>query len=160
MMAGMVEEGRALTVTTTPPVTRLVAWFPGRQSHPRQPNTREMERLAPHAQISSAPSKRGHSPILRCPDANNGYQVVLGVSLRPPQRCPVPPLAGQRTRAWLVSPSVCSYGRCERSTIAFLCSARVFDPPSPLLDCISLHSIPNMTLASRSLDFQNALPTL
>jgi hypothetical protein len=141
----------------TPQVELLVTWSPDRQKLPRPLNTREMARLAPHSQISIVPSGRRHWLILRCLDASGGYQFLLEVSLRPSQRCPIPPLSGQRARAWIVSPSVCSSGRCSRSTIACLCRAGFFDPSSPLWDCVSLHNMPNMTLASPTSCFQNAL---
>jgi hypothetical protein len=63
---------------------------------------REMERLVQHSRISIAPSGRRHSLILRCLDASSGYRGVLGVSLRPPQRSPVPLRLS-------LSPSTCEY---------------------------------------------------
>jgi hypothetical protein len=68
-------------MTTTPQAELLVTWSPARQSHPRPQDRTEMERLAPHPQISIALSGRRHSLILRYLDASKLYQVGLGVSL-------------------------------------------------------------------------------
>src|SRR5262249_15077047 len=69
------------TATTTPPVELLVACSTGRQNHPTAPNRREMEQVAPHSQISIAPSERRYSLILRCLDASMLYQGGLRVCL-------------------------------------------------------------------------------
>src|SRR5215813_12378802 len=67
--------------TTTTQGTQLVTWSTGRRNHPRSRDTTEMERLAPHSRISSAPAERRYSLILQHLYASSGCQGGRGLSL-------------------------------------------------------------------------------